>query len=311
MAFNPATGLVYFPAYETPTLMQPDPKSPVGGMQFDMYYGLRGDPKWQAAGYLFAWDPVAQRARWRVKQAMPMNGGVMSTAGNLVFQGQADGHFNAYSADKGELLWSFDTKESVTAAPTTVQVDGTQYILVPVGNAGSSNVGVYLARITSTPATRGPTRLLAFKLNGTTPLPAFQARILPKPPLAKQSKELADAGRTLYEQNFCVDCHGLDATSANGAIKDLRFATAATHQLFPAIIIGGARTDKGMPAFPSLSLNDVKAIQAYIGNRAWEDYETDHGVLPEPKPVRANVEGTAQQALLREALDDLLAKHSK
>lgn len=137
MAFSPATQLVYFPAYETPTLMEPDPKSPVGGMLFDMYYGLRGDPKWQAAGYLFAWDPIAQKARWRVKQAMPMNGGVMSTAGNLVFQGQADGHFNAYSADKGELLWSFDTKESIIAAPATVQVDGTQYILVPAGNAGS------------------------------------------------------------------------------------------------------------------------------------------------------------------------------
>ena len=280
MAFNPATGLVYFPAYETPTLMQPDPKSPVGGMQFDMYYGLRGDPKWQAAGYLFAWDPVAQKARWRVKQAMPMNGGVMSTGGNLVFQGQADGHFNAYSADKGELLWSFDTKESMTAAPTTVQVDGTQYILAPVGNAGSSNVGTYLARITSKPTTRGPTRLLAFKLNGTTALPAFQARVLPKPPLAKEPKALAETGRTLYEQNFCVDCHGLDATSANGTIKDLRFATAETHQTLPAIVIGGARFAKGMPAFPSLSMSDVKAIQAYIVNRAWEDYERDNGVLP-------------------------------
>jgi PQQ-dependent dehydrogenase (methanol/ethanol family) len=286
MAFNPGTGLVYIPAFQTPTLMEPDPKSRVGGMMFDMYYGLRGDPKWKAAGYLIGWDPVAQKARWRVQQALPMNGGVLSTAGNLVFQGEADGHFSAYSADKGEKLWSFDTKESIVAAPTTVKADGVQYILVAIGNSGAANVGTYLARITSTSATRGPSRLIAFKLSGSAALPPFEPRALPKPPLPSPRHELAAEGRKRFEENYCVDCHGLDVVSAGGSIKDLRFASTQTHQQLAAIVIGGARYEKGMPPFPSLSVNDLNAIQAYILDRAWEDYNAQQGELPPPKKVR-------------------------
>jgi PQQ-dependent dehydrogenase (methanol/ethanol family) len=286
MAFNPATGLVYIPAYQTPTLMQPDPQALVGGMSFDIYYGLRGDPKWKTSGELVAWDPVQQKARWKVTQAMPMNGGVMSTAGNLVFQGTADGHFNAYSADKGRLLWSFDAKESIVAAPSTVQVDGVQYILVAIGNAASANVGAYLAKITSKPSTRGPSRLLAFRLDGSASLPPFEVRPIPKPPLPPQPKQLAEIGHKRFEQNSCVDCHGLDAVTAGGTIKDLRFASAETHGQLAGIVIGGARVDKGMPAFPTLTMDDVKAIQAYVINRAWEDYDVEHGKLPPPTPIK-------------------------
>jgi len=286
MAFHPATGLVYIPAYVTPTLMEPDPRSPVGGMAFDMYYGLRGDPKWKAGGYLIAWDPVRQKERWKVAQPMPMNGGVLATGGNLVFQGTAEGRFNAYSADKGALLWSFDAKESIAAAPSTVEVNGVQYIIVPIGNSSSANVGTYLAKVTSKPSTRGPSRLLAFKLSGSASLPAFEVRTLPVPPLPPQPTELAAVGRKRYEQSYCVDCHGLDAVSGGGSIKDLRFASAATHEQFAAIVIGGLRHSMGMPAFPDLTMQDVKAIQAFIVNRAWEDYNAEHGRLPEPKPLK-------------------------
>lgn len=285
MAFNKATGLVYLPAFETPTLMEPDPQSPVGGMMFDIYYGLRGDPKWKTAGHLIAWDPVRQEARWRVRQTMPVNGGILSTAGNLVFQGQADGQLIAYAADSGRKLWSFDTKESIIAAPTTVTADGVQYVLVAVGNSGSANVGATLARLTSTPETRGPSRLLAFKLDGKLPLPAFASRPLPKPALARQPAELASAGRRKYETNICVDCHGLDVISAGGTIKDLRYSSLETHQQFAGIVLG-ARFDKGMPAFTYLSLDDIKAIQAYVVNRAWDDYETQSGILPAPQRVK-------------------------
>jgi quinohemoprotein ethanol dehydrogenase len=285
MAFNKATGLVYLPAFETPTLMEPDPQSPVGGMMFDIYYGLRGDPKWKTAGHLIAWDPVRQEARWRVRQTMPVNGGILSTAGNLVFQGQADGQLIAYAADSGRKLWSFDTKESIIAAPTTVTADGVQYVLVPVGNSGSANVGATLARLTSTPETRGPSRLLAFKLDGKSPLPPFESRPLPKPALERQPAELASAGRRKYETNVCVDCHGLDVISAGGTIKDLRYSSLETHQQFAGIVLG-ARFDKGMPAFTYLSLDDIKAIQAYVVNRAWDDYETQSGILPAPQRVK-------------------------
>jgi quinohemoprotein ethanol dehydrogenase len=57
-----------------------------------------------------------------------MNGGVLATAGNLVFEGTADGTFDAFAADTGKPLWSFDTHGAILAAPTTVKVDGEQLI---------------------------------------------------------------------------------------------------------------------------------------------------------------------------------------
>ena len=284
MAYSPHTGLVYIPALEAPTLMSPDP-SPVGGTTFDLYYGLRGDPKWKTRGYLIGWDPVLQRARWKIEQPMAMNGGVLATGGNLVLQGRGDGPFNAYAADTGKMLWSFDTKESILAAPSTVEIAGTQYILIPIGNSASTSVGSQLARLASTPATRGPSRLLAFTLTGSATLPPFEVRRLPKPPLERQDKQLAKLGHQKFEENFCVDCHGRDAVSGGGSIKDLRFATLETHQQFPGIVIGGARSAFGMPAFPNLSIDDAKAIQAYIINQAWDDYLSENGAVPAPRSM--------------------------
>jgi PQQ-dependent dehydrogenase (methanol/ethanol family) len=286
MSFDPKRQLVYLPAHEIPTLMEPDPDAQVGGMLFDMYYGFRGDPKWHTQGYLIAWDPISQTQRWRVKHAMTMNGGTMATAGNLVFQGEADGHFRAYASDTGKELWSFQTKESIAAAPSTVMRDGVQYVVVPIGNGGSYAMGSYLSRINSTLQTRGPSRLLAFKLGGTATLAPFVAKVLPKPPLPPQPAELAAKGRKLFEERFCADCHGLDGASASGAVKDLRFATAETYQLYPAIVLGGLRHDKGMPGFPDITPDQLKAIQAWLVNRSWEDYNLQQGVLPPPKPIR-------------------------
>ncbi|MFX8828954.1 PQQ-binding-like beta-propeller repeat protein, partial [Acinetobacter baumannii] len=70
-------------------------------------------------GELVAWDVARQQAAWRVPLPAPSNGGVLSTAGNLVFQGTAGGQFVAYTADKGQQLWSFPTQTGVIAAPMT------------------------------------------------------------------------------------------------------------------------------------------------------------------------------------------------
>jgi alcohol dehydrogenase (cytochrome c)/quinohemoprotein ethanol dehydrogenase len=61
----------------------------------------------KTTGALVAWDPVARSARWRIEQVGPANGGTLSIAGNLVFQGTASGEFRAYAADSGKQLWSF------------------------------------------------------------------------------------------------------------------------------------------------------------------------------------------------------------
>jgi len=274
MAYNATAGLVYIPVASAPQLLIADPGNMVGGVRSEDYYGFGKDPKWQAYGELVAWDPIKQKARWRARRTLPMNGGTLTTAGNLVFQGTGDGKFEAYAADSGKLLWSFDAGGAVMAAPSTVNVDGKQMLLVSVGNGGSSNIGASLARLATVAETRTQARLLAFALDAKTPLPPAKVPVMPKPPLPRFPDALAAKGAVLFDQYTCVYCHGHDAESANGSIKDLRFASAETHAQLTAIVIGGSRANNGMPPFPDVTQDDLKALQAYIINQAWKGYET-------------------------------------
>ena len=67
-----------------------------------------------------------------------MVGGVLATAGGLVFTGEGDGWFRAYDAENGKVLWSFFAGAGVNAPPASYSVDGKQYIAVGVG--GNSNM---------------------------------------------------------------------------------------------------------------------------------------------------------------------------
>src|SRR5205823_6212896 len=98
--------------------------------------------------FLKAWDPVTQSARWTVPYAAGFTGGVMATAGNLVFAPSND-KLTAYSADKGEKLWEATLAPGV-ATPMTYQLDGKQYIGVVAGRG--------------TP--QAPTRFYSFVLDG-------------------------------------------------------------------------------------------------------------------------------------------------
>src|ERR1044071_9785659 len=89
---------------------------------------------------LIAWGPVNQREAWRVEHVSPWNGGTLSTAGNLVFQGTADGRFVAYNARTGKKVWEVPTGTGVIAAPSTYIVDGKQYVSIAVGWGGAGGV---------------------------------------------------------------------------------------------------------------------------------------------------------------------------
>lgn len=272
-SYNPATGLVYMPVMVIPTRMQPHPDAVAGGMLFDMYYGDRGDPEWKSGGELVAWDPLTQSAQWRVKRKLPIGGGILSTAGNLVFQGTPEGTFDAFTADTGKLLWSFATHGAIQAAPTTVLIDGEQIILVASGNAGSMGSAPYLARYASTPETRGPSRLLAFKLGGALNIPEMAVPEIPMPPLPRMQPELVERGDILYQSYACIACHGIDVENVRSSIPDLRYSSEQGHEQFAAIVLGGARLATGMPAYPGISLEELTAIQAYIVEQAWHAYE--------------------------------------
>ncbi len=284
MAYNDKTGLVYIPASSLPTLMISDPNA-LGGVRMDDYYGL-DDPKWRIYGELVAWDPIEQQARWRAPRKLPFNGGLLTTAGNLVLGGTADGRFEAYAADSGKLLWTFDVGGSIQAAPTTVKVDGHQVVLVAAGNAGSANLGASMAKMTSTPATRTQARLLAFTLDGNKQLPKPVAIVVPKPPLPRFDAKLAAEGAVIYEQRQCSFCHGVRGEGYGGTIKDLRFSNAQTHAELPAVVLGGSRYLKGMPKIPGVSPSDLKAIQAYVINLGWDAYDAQQAKPSGTAPKR-------------------------
>ncbi len=88
------------------------------------------DPRW---GLLSSIDLASGKIVWQSKTAQPLIGGVLATAGGLVFMGEGEGNFNAYNSQTGELLWQAKSEFGVNAPPITYSIDGTQYIAVASG----------------------------------------------------------------------------------------------------------------------------------------------------------------------------------
>src|SRR5208283_1231750 len=91
-------------------------------------------------GYLLAWNPVEQRAAWRVTLPLVESGGVLATGGNLVFQGRSDGIFCAYRATDGKKLWEFNAGTGIMAPPVTYSIGEVQYITLMVGWGGAAGL---------------------------------------------------------------------------------------------------------------------------------------------------------------------------
>ena len=135
MAFNPNTGLVYIPAQEIPMSYESVKNFEPLPMGWNIATATTNLPN--VKGYLIAWDPVRQKEVWRANYRGPWNGGILTSAGNLVVQGSAAGDISAYRADSGEKLWSMFAQSPVMAAPITYEVDGEQYIAVLSGWGGA------------------------------------------------------------------------------------------------------------------------------------------------------------------------------
>jgi mono/diheme cytochrome c family protein len=214
-------------------------------------------------GHLAAWDPVAQKEVWRVQHATSWNGGLLSTAGNLVFQGRSDGYFAAYAADSGKLLWETPVHTGIIAAPVSYTVDGEQYIAVMAGWGGTFAMASGVPKHRNNVLQEG--RLLAFKLGGKAvlPEPVVTAIEVPEPPAFEATKEEIALGESLYHRT-CSTCHG-SGGQGSGTLPDLRYMSAATHDAFDAIVRGGAYVGKGMPKFADLlDEAQARAIHAYI-----------------------------------------------
>jgi PQQ-dependent dehydrogenase (methanol/ethanol family) len=263
-AYNPNTKLVYIPAFIAANMRYGKPGT---------HYGYNKGDKYQAKGILIAWDPIAQKERWHIDYPIVENGGVLTTAANLVMQGTPDGRFMAYAADSGKLLWSYDTKSVILGEPTAVMSNGREIILVPAGDGGAAVSGTADPTYTTTPRTLAPARLLAFGLGGTEILPDTPPKLIAKPTRPKQPEELAAQGAKLFGLNSCSLCHGPGAVNGGSHIPDLRNVPESVLELMPSILQGGALRQGGMPQFKYLTADDIKALQAYIINQAWIGYE--------------------------------------
>lgn len=267
-SYSPLTGLVYIPAVDAPSDYEED-RSP--GMHLD--------------GKLLAWDPVSQSARWSVQRPVAVNGGTLSTAGNLVFQGMASGEFAAYAADDGHKLWSVRTGSSIVAAPVTYTVGNEQYVLIPVGWGGGTRMWE-TNQAASREGMHGPSRLMAFKLGAKTPMPIASAKEMPvpKPPDQTFTPEQVKLGQSLWWPQHCWFCHGdTRERTLNGAPPDLRYSPPEVHRDWYAIVLGGSRADKGMLGFSrinsavpvQLTVKEADALHAYIIDRAWKAYNEE------------------------------------
>ena len=279
MSYNPLTGLVYIPVndvgfkYKSPQHFEFKKLAANYGVDV-VAAGMPQDPKLKKTildtvkGKLVAWDPVQQKQTWVVEQAGPWNGGVLSTAGNLVFEGTASGKFEAYGADSGKKVWSFPAQTGVMAGPVSYTVNGEQYIAVLAGWGGvfplaTGEVSWKSGRV------RNVSRMLAFKLGGKAmlpPLPEVEEPVLSPPP-SRASAGSIHNGEALF-QRYCASCHG-DVAVSGGVLPDLRYSGMLGGDQWFYVVLNGALKSNGMVSFSSeLSRKDAAAIRDYVIFRA-------------------------------------------
>jgi quinohemoprotein ethanol dehydrogenase len=281
-SYNPLTGLVYIPASETSFrfIGTPDYRFTAGVDDLGIIKGGPAPLPAAAAGshsssvarsvdYLLAWNPLAQRRVWRV--ATTGGGGILSTGGNLVFQGQhrneTAGELVAYRADTGARLWGYSTPNAFLTGPIAYRIGDEEYLAVVTGAGGSADL---ISRGSNSVLLPSAGKLIAFKLDGTAMLsPDAPPAPMPRSVSGTQkpeggSEEAIRDGSLLYAR-YCSRCHARDLRSHN-VIPDLRRAAAATDaSAWKAIVLDGALEGAGMIGWRRfLSESDAEQIRAYV-----------------------------------------------
>jgi len=279
MAFSPKTGLVYIPTLERSAYFAIDrnyryePR-----LSFNIGLSAAGAAAAQQrdgvtlerSGALKAWDPVAQREVWRVDYPWFFNGGLLTTAGNLVFQGTTDGYLKAYQADTGKLAGEVFVGTSIMAAPVSYAVDGVQYLAVLAGYGGAQ-----LDEFLEGSAARdygNAGRIVAFRLDGgAVPVPPkmdWDANIPELPARLPADEATLRLGAEKFGRH-CAMCHVLD--DAPSGYPNLLRLDPAKHAIFDEIVLRGALAGNGMAGFgKQLSTAQAHAIHAYLIDKAYQ-----------------------------------------
>jgi quinohemoprotein ethanol dehydrogenase len=275
MSFNPQTGLVYIPTLHRTVIFTDEgiDLKAWQSVEFLGGFGVNfGKPEPHPRSYpasLQAWDPVKQKLAWSVPQDNFWNAGTLTTAGNLVFQGRADGKFLAYDARSGDIIWTFDAGLGISAPPITYKINGKQYLSLLVGYGGGFTRGgldVYKLGWAYKKQTR---RLITFSLDGEANMAAQPPPFFPEPivdPDFILDDELVLQGTNVY--NRCYNCHGSNMYSG-GMAPDLRASQIVLNkESFSSVVRDGALTQNGMPSFPDISDEQLEALRHFIRKRA-------------------------------------------
>ncbi len=282
MSFSPDTGYVYIPAKiggavyrddfftrrrKTLWTVNYDVRTMIGipdELSVEERRGLAREGMW---GVLIAWDPSRQREVWRVERGVNSGSGVLSTRGQLVFQGDLAGAFKAFAADTGAELWSYPAQGGIMASPITYELDGEQYVAVAQGWGGES--GLSFGGVVGPHNLINISRVLVFKLGAKAELPVVETmeQVLPEPGLEAASAERIEQGRALYNL-YCAVCHGGNVIGA-GMIADPRYRVTELAPAWRSIVIDGAYASRGMAGWRDyLSPEEADRILDYVAHEA-------------------------------------------
>lgn len=281
MSYSQDTGLVYIPAQDssfpylaeneqTPSRLAVNLGVDTKAANFPDDIEVIEQIKKATKGQLLAWDPVQQKEVWRVQYPGVWNGGVLSTAGDLVFQGSAAGFLNAYSASDGEKLWEFPAQTGIVAPPVAFRVNGEQFISV---SAGWGGIFPLMTGPLVEDATDGDpinrSRLLTFKIGGSAalPMPSEKMRDLQDVSAIKVTATTAKQGFEVYDR-FCGNCHGAGAIGG-GVIPDLRYSPYLTaKETWKNIVLDGVLSDRGMIGFgEEITEAEAEAMRQFVITR--------------------------------------------
>ena len=282
MSFSPDTGYVYIPAKVSSGIYRDDfvtqRRKTIWTVNYDVAKMIALPDEMPvaereatgsalASGLLIAWDPAKSQPVWSVPTGFYSGGGLLSTHGNLVFQGDLSGQFNAFSADTGELLWSYPVQGGIMASPMSYSLDGEQYIAVAQGWGGESSLP--FGAISGPQGMVNISRLLVFKPGAQAELPVIetQEEKLQAHALAAASPQAIEQGRALYN-TYCSVCHGGNAVSG-GLVPDLRYRVGELAPAWQSIVIDGALAEGGMPAWGEfMTPEEANEILAYVAHEA-------------------------------------------
>jgi len=288
MTFSSQTSLVYIPVIDG--MFEYDPDHEFKRKNFVWNTGMKtmqsppGEPLFQKAmaqqvmrGGLLAWDPQQQKPVWSFWHKNMWNGGLLSTAGNLLFQGNAEQELVAYRATDGKRLWDIPTQMGIIAPPITYSVNGEQYVAVQVGWGGAFAIAGGMKPSLSAQYSR----IMAFKLNSNVqlpPLPEPMAKYDP-PARTSTSPDVLKQGQNLFN-TYCMGCHGMGVSSMN-TVPDLRFMHESRHAAFNDIVLHGAFKNRGMVGFAHvMNEQEADALHAYILDEANSEKERNENPQP-------------------------------